>query len=319
MRRIRRRILALVDIVSSPFVYPAAFFLKKIRAAGIERLPLCRKALFQIGVFPVRDHYHEPLVNAKHLRHPLSADRILPGIEWDAEDQLRLLNSFQFSDELNDVQISKVDDLTFYLNNGAFEAGDAEYWYNLIRLKKPSRIFEVGSGYSTLMAIRAIRRNEEEISGYKCKHVSIEPFEVPWLERTSASVIRKKVEDVDRSLFSELGESDILFIDSSHVIRPQGDVVFEYLELLPGLNKGVIVHIHDIFSPKDYPDEWVRKAVRFWNEQYLLEAFLTSNRCWKIIGALNFLHHNYYSKLKEKSPFLTPEREPGSFYIQKVA
>ncbi len=139
-----------------------------------------------------------------------------------------------------------------------------------------------------------------------------------WLERTGVSIIRKKIEDVDKVLFSELGENDILFIDSSHIIRPQGDVLFEYLELLPSLSKGVIVHIHDIFSPKDYRDDWMRKEVKFWNEQYLLEAFLTSNRDWKIIGALNFLHHNYFENLRDKCAFLTPDREPGSFYIQKI-
>ncbi|HAX18069.1 MAG TPA: hypothetical protein DCY00_05695, partial [Actinobacteria bacterium] len=117
--------------------------------------------------------------------------------------------------------------------------------------------------------------------------------------------------------FKKLDCNDILFIDSSHMIRPQGDVLYEYLELLPDLNNGVIVHIHDIFSPKDYPEEWVIGDVRFWNEQYLLEAFLTSNSRWKIIGALNFLHHNYYELLIEKCPRLTPDREPGSFYIQK--
>jgi hypothetical protein len=110
-----------------------------------------------------------------------------------------------------------------------------------------------------------------------------------------------------------------LFIDSSHIIRPQGDVLFEYLELLPILNKGVIVHVHDIFSPKNYLKEWLEDEVKFWNEQYLLEAFMSNNSSWKIIGSLNLLHHNYYEKLKVVAPFLAPDREPGSFYIQKIA
>ncbi len=229
-----------------------------------------------------------------------------------------MLTNFQFSKELNNVPNSKVDDLSFYMDNNKFGPGDAEYWYNIIRLKKPSRIFEIGSGNSTLMAIKAIRKNEEDVPAYKCKHICIEPYEMPWLEKTSVSVIRKNIEDVDKEMFFELGENDILFIDSSHIIRPQGDVVTEYLELLPSLNKGVIVHVHDIFSPKDYLEEWVMEHVWFFNEQYLLEAFLTSNHEWKIIGALNFLHHNHYKKLKEKCSFLNPNREPGSFYMQKI-
>jgi hypothetical protein len=142
---------------------------------------------------------------------------------------------------------------------------------------------------------------------------------MPWLEETSVSVVRSKVEDVELSFFSKLEENDILFIDSSHIIRPQGDVLFEYIELLPSLRKGVIVHIHDIFSPKNYPKEWLEDKVLFWNEQYLLEAFLTHNSTWKVVGALNYLHHNHYEKFKTVAPFLTLEREPCSFYIQKIA
>ena len=121
------------------------------------------------------------------------------------------------------------------------------------------------------------------------------------------------------SFFSQLEENDILFIDSSHVIRPQGDVVFEYLQILPSLNKGVIVHVHDIFSPKNYPEFWLEGMVRLFNEQYLLEAFLSHNSSWEILAALNYLHHNHYEKLKSVARFLTPDREPGSFYIQKIA
>ncbi len=168
------------------------------------------------------------------------------------------------------------------------------------------------------MAIEAIRKNRESDSMYDCKHVCIEPYEMPWLEKTSVSVIRKKIEDVELSFFSELGENDILFIDSSHIIRPAGDVLFEYLELLPTLKKGVIVHVHDVFSPKNYPKQWVEDEVRLWNEQYLLEAFLSDNNKWKIIGALNYLHHNHYDNLKPIAPFLKPDSEPGSFYIQKT-
>jgi hypothetical protein len=142
---------------------------------------------------------------------------------------------------------------------------------------------------------------------------------MPWLEKTGVSVLRKKVEDVDLSFFSELGEDDILFIDSSHIIRPEGDVLFVYLELIPSLNRGVIVHVHDIFSPRNYLDNWLVSEVKFWNEQYLLEAFLSANSSWEITGALNYLHHNHYENLKAVCPFLGPDREPGSFYIRKVA
>lgn len=189
----------------------------------------------------------------------------------------------------------------------------------MIRTVKPGRIIEIGSGYSTLMAIRAIDRNQADDPDYHCEHICVEPYEKPWLEETGVSVIRKKVEAVEPAFFGQLRENDILFIDSSHIIRPQGDVLFEYLELLPTLNKGVIVHVHDIFSPKNYPGLWLQDEVRFWNEQYQLEAFLSQNGSWKILGALNFLHHHHFERLRVAAPYLSAEREPGSFYVRKIA
>ncbi len=273
----------------------------------------------QVGIFPICNHYYEPQFDNETLKKDLAKDRNLQGIDWNISDQLKTLEGFTFSNELLTIKKEKTKDLDFYLNNNAFESGDAEYWYQIIRKVKPKRILEVGSGHSTLMAIKAIKKNQHENPNYKCKHICIEPYEMDWLEKTEVSVVREKVEDVDLSFFSQLQKNDILFIDSSHIIRPQGDVLFEYLELLPSLNVGVIVHVHDIFSPKNYGKQWLEDEVRFWNEQYLLEAFLSHNSSWKIVGALNYLHHNHYKNLKPIAPFLTPEREPGSFYIQKIA
>jgi hypothetical protein len=318
MKKLALKILPIADILLTPFVYLAALFLKMIRRAGIQRLPSCKNSLMNVGVFPIRNHYYEPQFDHRYPKQDFSEDRNLPGINWNDSGQLEVLEGFVFSKELTGIPQEKPSSLMFYLDNGSFESGDAEYWYQLIRVIKPLRIFEVGSGNSTLMAIRAIDKNSEDNPNYKCEHVCIEPYEMPWLEETGVTVVRKKVEDVEMAFFSQLKENDILFIDSSHIIRPQGDVLFEYLELLPSLNKGVIVHVHDIFSPKNYLKRWLQDDIHFWNEQYLLEAFLSHNSNWKIIGALNYLHHNHYDKFKSVAPFLTPDREPGSFYLQKI-
>jgi predicted O-methyltransferase YrrM len=318
MNSVIKSLLPFIDVLLMPVVYLSACILKAIRQAGIQRLPLCKNVLMLVGVFPIRNHYYEPLFDSRLLRFPLDKERNLPGINWNIEEQINILDSFLFDEELKNISEDKIDDTTFYMNNTAFESGDAEYLYSLIRLKKPRKIIEVGSGHSTLMAIKAIEKNKVEIPGYKCQHTCIEPYEMPWLEKAPVDVIREKVEEVSSKIFSELEKDDILFIDSSHVIRPQGDVLFEYLELIPLLREGVIVHVHDIFSPRDYLKEWVVDDVRLWNEQYLLEAFLTCNQDWKIIGALNYLKHNHYQKLKKACPFLTESREPGSFYFQKV-
>jgi hypothetical protein len=318
MKKLIMKIIPIVDLLFLLFIYPAAWLMKMIRKIGVHKLPLCKNALIVVGVFPIRSHYYEPQFDKWDLNPNFSKDRYLKGINWNISGQLETLKSLTYYRELADIPAEKQAPKTFFLNNGNFESGDAEFWYQIIRRIKPQRILEVGSGYSTLVAIDAIRKNRLEDSLYKCSHICIEPFEMNWLEDLEISVLRKKVEDVELSFFSQLEENDILFIDSSHVIRPQGDVLYELLELLPTLNKGVIVHFHDIFSPKNYPKDWLQNEVRFWNEQYLLEAFLSHNCDWSIIGALNYLHHNHYVELKSVAPFLTPEREPGSFYIQKT-
>ncbi len=321
MFKTARKFFPVADLIFVPFILPAAFMLRFVRDMGVRDFPLCRWVLMKVGVFPITHHYYEPLFvfDDGSLTHPLAQDRRIGGIDWNVEGQLRVLDAFQPPQALRSVPDAKPDNLTFHWNNYRFEAGDAEYWYNLIRWAKPRRIFEVGSGQSTLMAILALQHTAAENSGYTCRHVCIEPYEVPWLDQAGVEVVRKKIEQVGLDFFRELGENDILFIDSSHIIRPQGDVLFEYLELLPSLNKGVIVHVHDIFTPRDYPDGMLKVDVRFWNEQYLLEALLSSNPDWQIIGAVNFLQHHYHERLKAKCVRLTAESEPGSFYMRKLS
>jgi transposase len=101
----------------------------------------------------------------------------------------------------------------------------------MIRHFKPRRIVEIGAGNSTLLARKAIAKNAEGAPSYTCDHVCIEPYEAPWLEKTGARIVRTRVEECPFELFENLGQNDILFIDSSHVIRPQGDVVHEYLHI----------------------------------------------------------------------------------------
>ena len=274
----------------------------------------------QLGILPVLDHYYQPLINPKkHLRKSLRDDRELPGIDFNTEEQLNLLAEFNYNQELLKFSIRKKKGIEFYYENDSYGSGDAEYLYNMIRHFKPRRIIEIGSGYSTLMARNAIAANKIDNPDYPCHHICIEPYEQPWLKEIEIELIREKVECIEKSFFQQLESGDILFIDSSHMIRPQGDVLFEYLELLPTLKPGVLIQVHDIFTPKDYLDNWVYNDHSLWNEQYLLEAFISFNTEFRIIGALNYLAHNYSKEFEEKCPVFAsqPGREPGAFWIIK--
>ena len=318
MKDFLKALFPLGDLLLAPFLVPAAMLMKIVRRAGVERMPICRKVLSAVGVFPVADHYYEPLTNFNLLTHPLDKPRDLPGIDLNVPEQLKLLKQLTYGNELSVFDGPRKDDLTYSFKNGMFSYGDAEFLYNLVRLKKPRRVIEIGSGNSTLLVIEAIRKNKISQPGYVCEHTCIEPYELPWLERAGVTLRRQVVEAVEKPVFQQLEADDLLFIDSSHVIRPQGDVLYEFLEILPTLKEGVIVHIHDIFTPRDYPKAWVVDKVRMWNEQYLMEALLSGNPHWKIIGAVNFLYHDHFNELKAACPFLSKDREPGSFYIQKV-
>lgn len=318
---ITRAILPLIDLALAPIALTASLVMRLIRQIPPRRLPRTVGIFRKLGVFPILDHYYEPLFNPAHLKNPLSIDRDLAGLDWNIAEQLDLLKKFDFNEELIAFPLTYERDLQFFYGNGLFESGDAEFLYNMIRYFKPRRIFEIGSGQSTLLAASAIQANGRNDANYRCRHVCVEPYENKWLQQLDIELVRSPVERLDKSFFGELEENDVLFIDSSHVIRPQGDVLFEYLEVMPTLKSGVLVHIHDIFSPKDYLHEWIYQDVRFWNEQYLLEAFLSFNVQFKIIGSLNLLKHRYPQELARSCPVLRTQmdsREPGSFWIRRI-
>lgn len=311
----------IADVLLLLLTAVAATWLKAIRIVGIQNMPVSRRILRRVGVLPIRDHYYEPLTNPRQLRFPLDRDRNLPGIDMNVAEQLGFLERFTYQDELRKFPLERADnEQEFYYHNSSFQSGDAEFYYSVLRLLKPRTVIEIGSGYSTLMALNAKRQNVSEDPSYQCAIVCVEPYEQPWLEGLDVKVIRKRVEEIGANLFTRLERNDILFIDSSHVIRPQGDVLFELLELIPSLTPGVLVHLHDVFTPRDYLASWVEDEMKLWNEQYLLEAFLTCNSRFRIIGAVNFMMHHYPDLLTAKCPVLAkemPNREPGSFWMRR--
>lgn len=315
----KNKIIKALLFLGSPLTVLSAIWLKFIRQKGSSSTS--DFLLMKVGVFPILDHYYDPMINPrKYLERPLNQDRELASIDLNLKTQIDLLNQFTYADELRSFPLHSIAPATYYYLNDSYGPGDAEYLYNMIRHFQPKQIIEIGSGNSTLMAQNAIKKNGDLNKSYHCRHICIEPYEQPWLEELGVEVKREKVEDIDTSIFTSLEANDILFIDSSHIIRPQGDVLHEYLTILPLLKPGVLIHIHDIFTPKDYPEEWVVNKHYFWNEQYLLEAFLSYNSSFEIIGSLNYLKHHHFEDLKLKCPLLSdfPACEPGAFWIRKT-
>jgi predicted O-methyltransferase YrrM len=315
IKKILNKLKFPIDIFFSFILIPASIVMGLYRKFGSHKLPLSKKILNYFGIFPLTNHYYEPLFDFRHLKKNLYEDRNLPGINFNLNKQLNNLSKFVYANELKELNLTKKSpNYNFNIKNKFFENGDAEIYYQLIRHIKPRNILEIGSGQSTLIALEAIKKNKN-IDKINTKITCVEPYENIWLNRLDIKILRKKIEDIDKNYYLKLKSGDILFIDSSHMIKPQGDVLKIFFEIIPKLKKGVIIHIHDIFTPKDYPKKWLITENKFWNEQYLVEALMMNKNKYEIYLMLNYLKNNAYKELKKKCPYLKKNSEPGSLYL----
>lgn len=247
----------------------------------------------------------------------------IPGVRMNANLQCELLSRFAelYKPEYEALpRHSTPVKSDFYLENGAFESVDGEMLYCMIRALKPQRIFEIGSGNTTYLSAYAVRRNQE-IDGVSCELVAFEPNPNETLRAGFPGLTRLeeiKAQQIPLMTFGRLGAGDILFIDSSHVLKVASDVQYLVLEVFPRLRSGVHIHVHDIFLPSEYPRAWVMDKHRFWNEQYFLQAFLAFNDSFDIVWAGSYMHLKHSDKLAKVFDSYDPkERWPGSLWMKR--
>ena len=161
----------------------------------------------------------------------------------------------------------------YFWNNSQFSYTDAIAYYCFIRQLRPRNIVEIGSGFSSLVALEALQKNEQG------SLTTIEPFPRPFLENNpTIKLVRRKAQEIDVDfLNASLQDGDILFIDSTHTVKTGSDCLHIFLRLLPHIKRNIIVHVHDIFLPYGIPREWQLEKQIFWTEQFLLMALLTDN------------------------------------------
>jgi len=277
-------------------------------------MPLClHSAKFQeifstwerygFHVTPV--HFYQPIPDTQSLPKTLwNRPSELVGIDMNGSVQLDLLRRCfpKFQSEYEQFPTTPTEEQGhFYLNNHLFDGTDALVAYCMVRHFQPRLIIEIGSGFSSLLLGQAAAKNNTSAL------ICIEPYPQEFLKQGFPGLhrlIEKKVEDIDLEFFSELHAGDVLFIDSSHTVKIGGDVNYLFLEVLPRLEPGVIVHIHDIFLPFEYRRDWVLDEFRFWTEQYLLQAFLIFNSEFEVLTACSYLAHTYLEDLKAVFPSL---------------
>lgn len=262
-------------------------------------------------------HYYSPIPDTRTLTDELWAEEsALVGIDLNEDVQLHLLQEAfpRFRAEYDQFPMTPTaQPYEFYFENGMFGGTDALVLYCMVRHFRPNLVLEVGSGFSSRVSAQAALRNGHT------KLICIEPHPDEVLREGFpglTSLIPKKVQEVELSYFEELGPGDILFIDSSHVVKIGGDVNHLFLEVIPRLKPGVIVHVHDIFIPSEYRQDWVMNELRFWTEQYLLQAFLTFNSEYEVLLCNNYLGSKHHSELQTAFPN-SPWWGGGSFWMRR--
>jgi hypothetical protein len=240
----------------------------------------------------MRPHFYSPLPILSQLPNHIWAKEWNQGINWNENVGLELLEHLiKYSVEYKNLTDTRQFDI---VDQNTFKHLDSALYYAIIRHFKPKRIIEVGAGHSTQIASLARLKNA---SG---EIIAIEPSPPQFLKNGSLaalSLIQKPVQEISVDVFKQLEENDILFIDSSHVCKIGSDVNYLFLEVLPQLKKRVLIHLHDIFLPLSYPRKWVEELDLFWNEQYILHAFLIGNRDFEILISNNYMATKHPKKI----------------------
>lgn len=253
------------------------------------------------GYYIRKFHYYDPLPNFSEItQKQVIIRRFSPAINWNLENQLKWVKCLsKYNTEIRDLKDEKTVDCKFNFFNDFYSELDAAIYYAMIRELKPTKIIEIGCGYSTQIASLAIAKNQQEEK--PCELMCIEPYPEPQLLEANLQVklLVEQVETIDIKLFKQLSTGDILFIDSTHTVKFNSDVCREILEILPTLDTGVWIHFHDIFFPYDYPPQWLMERRLAWNEQYMLEAFLAYNSSFEISLTNHWLSVDYPQKVAQ--------------------
>lgn len=275
-----------------------------------------------VKLFVPPGHYYSPIVD------PVEADdylrtkenfpipESLPAIAIDRKQMIRtwqqllpLMRDAPFGD-------SKTPGLRYYFDNPAYAWGDGSVLHAMLRLHRPKRLIEIGSGWSSACTIDTVERY---LDG-NCELTFIDPN--PQLVRKliggarSARILELPVQRVPLEKFDELESGDILFVDSTHVLRTGSDVCFELFEVLPRLASGVLLHIHDMFWPFEYPRQWVVDENRSWNELYAVRAFLSYNSSWRILFFNDYVAKLERSMIESAYPSFT-RNTGGALWLQR--
>jgi predicted O-methyltransferase YrrM len=262
----------------------------------------------------VRRNFYSPVPQLEEL--PLDTfqrRKPLPGIAWDMDKYESILRDLApFLSEFTPPE-------GFFWGNRFYGPVESEILYSLVRRCKPKRIVELGSGYTSLIIAAGCRRNASE--GRRCRYVAFDPFPREFVKKGIDgldSLEAVGATEVRQEEFEALGEGDLLFIDTTHTVKPGSDVNRVMLEVLPELRRGVLVHVHDVFLPYEYPRAFFENHCH-WQEQYLLQALLTENPNFEVLFPSAAVARERPDLISGLMPQHQPPFGPGAFWIRRTA
>jgi len=284
--------------------------------------------------YDILEHgYHSPIVDPATLPSDLwSKPRPTPGVEIDVLAQLDFLERdlLPYLHEFRPPVAARGPRSGFYLVNGFYGPVDAQILHAMIRHVKPRRLVELGSGFSTLVAMGAAKLNDRE--AHPVDHRIFDPYAGDHMEMSAVELERvRRIPATQVSLeeFRTLEAGDVLFVDTTHTIKPAGEVNYVVLEVLPMLQPGVIIHVHDVFLPWEYPRYWIEDLRRHWTEQYLLQAMLSCNPRFEVLFASHAVARSAPERLRASIPSFDPAAlelsassvdpfTPGAFWLRRT-
>lgn len=315
MQGLKRLLRGILKVILPVLVLPLAPVFALVARTGIG-VDICRR----FGFHPLRLHFYQPVpmyeqVPPEHFGRPLEH----PGIDIDLERSRALLDRLAaFGAECRWPDAPAAPGV-YYGGNDNFGFSSAALLHSMIRCHGTRRVIEVGSGFSSLIALAALKAN-----GGDWRFTAIEPYPSRWLreslarEGERAVLLQQPAQRAELALFDTLRENDLLFIDSSHVSRLASDVNFLFLQVLPQLRPGVLVHVHDIYLPYEYPAaHFFGPNKMFWNEQYLLQAVLAGNPDFEVLLPAFLAQSELGDAFERAFPAYNPQRhrKSSSFWM----
>jgi predicted O-methyltransferase YrrM len=267
-------------------------------------------------MFPA-GHYYSPIVdpstiaeyvNKQYLQEPGDIN----GIHFDEDAMMRLWK--ENAEFIKNTPFSEYDDgkNRYYYANPSYPYGDGMMLRAMIARFKPKTVIEVGSGFTSACMLDAADHVRLSDFAMTCIDPDADRLRGRLREQdhSRVDIIEGLVQDVPVSTFSKLNENDILFIDSTHVLKTGSDVHYELFSILPSLNKGVLIHFHDIQYPFEYPPAWLFENNHSWNEIYALRAFLMYNPAFEVVFWNSLFARRQRKLVHETNPLFL--KNPGS-------